>query len=64
MLVYLQCFSILVLRWNGKWLASIAGIKTTAVKTFVSYESRLISDEFIVNAKPHRKKEKDCTIDS
>lgn len=62
--IYLQCISILKLSWNGKWLASVAEVKTTTANTSVSYESRLISDQFILNAKPHRIKGKACIINS
>lgn len=61
--VYLKYFSTLILSWNGKWLASVAEAKTAA-KTTVSYESRLILDEFLVNANPPRIKGKDCIINS
>lgn len=61
---YLKCFSVLILSWNGKWLASVAEMKTTTAKISGSYESRLISYGFIVNVKPYRIKEKDCTINS
>lgn len=62
--VYLQYFSTLILSWNGKWLASVAEAKTATTKTTVSYENRLILDEFLVNANPPRIKGKDCIINS